>query len=60
MILEKDKLFHHDLKLKGKIKLYVGKNKEKLLQIKDILQQYLVFLNKQEESKTKNHLLLVQ
>jgi len=51
MILEKDKLFHHDLKLKGKIKLYVGKNKEKLLQIKDILQQYLVFLNKQEEKQ---------
>lgn len=51
MILEKDKLFHHDLKLKGKIKLYVGKNKEKLLQIKDILKQYLEFLNKKEEKQ---------
>ena len=51
MILNKEDLFHTDLKLKGKIKLYIGKNKNQLEIIKNILKQYIKFLDKQNKKQ---------
>ena len=51
MILNKNELFHKDLDLKGDVKIYVGKNKKELENIKNILEKYIDFLNKQKEKQ---------
>jgi hypothetical protein len=51
MILNKNELFHKDLNLNGQVKLYIGKNKEQLQIIKNILNDYISFLNKQKEKQ---------
>ncbi|ADO67233.1 putative exonuclease [Cafeteria roenbergensis virus] len=51
MILEKEKLFNKQLSLKGKIKLYVGKNENTLKEIKIILENYIKFLDQHNKKQ---------
>lgn len=51
MILDKKYIFHKKLNIEGKIKIYVGKNKDSLEQIKNILQKYILFLDKQKSKQ---------
>ena len=51
MIMDKNKLFNNKLNITGKIKLYVGKNKKELTIIKNILKEYIDFLNLQKDKQ---------
>lgn len=51
MILNKNNIFHKNLELNGQVKIYVGKNKIELENIKNIIEKYIDFLNKQKEKQ---------
>lgn len=51
MILSKKNLFNKELNLTGEIKLYVGKNKETLTEIKNILNKYIDFIETKKDKQ---------
>lgn len=51
MILDKNNLFHNNYKFTNKIKIYIGKNIEQINIIKNLLNKYITFLDKQSKKQ---------